>query len=227
MKKIILLIGLLSLNASLPAQDVCSISYTYEMSTPPLQTLDTNQLKQQFGELDQEALNEALTLSKEFQAFSRNLVEHLNQQILTYYYADTTVVLERKLDKESEDEYILIHPQSGRKTIYYTHKGGWVNWVTSKIFNQYTPWEVTFEIDSFLTDRKLILGYDCYKVVVLEKRKNPSEPESLTNSIHTRVYEMYVTDELSLPADIVCGAWAPKIRFSALEIKGFDLGNPS
>ena len=38
---------------------------------------------------------------------------------------------------------------------------------------------------------------------------------------------MYVTDKLSLPADIVCGAWEPKIRFSALEIKSFDPQNPN
>ena len=227
MKKTILFISLLGLSFSIPAQHVSSISYSCEMNIPPYQRPDFTLIRQRFEGVSPDDLSEALTLSKELHEFYGKLVELVNQQILTYYYADTTVILERKLDKESEDEYIVIHPQKGRKTIYYTNKDGSVNCETSKIFNRYTPWEVTFEIDTLLSDRKMILGYDCFKVIVLEKRKNLSEPVSRITPINGKRYEMYVTDKLSLPADIVCGAWEPKIRFSALEIKSFDPQNPN
>ena len=79
-----------------------------------------------------------------------------------------------------------------------------------------------FEVDTFLNNKKNILGYDCYKIEIIKARKS-ADNELITE----KKYEMYVTDELPLTANVVTGMWQLPLDICALDIKESTPDNPT
>ena len=74
----------------------------------------------------------------------------------------------------------------------------------NKILNEYPLFDKArdslYTIEEFRDDRKSILGYDCFKILVKEKEvKMDGFPLSFGDSIH----ELYVTDQINLPVQSI------------------------
>jgi hypothetical protein len=54
--------------------------------------------------------------------------------------------------------------------------------------------KVNYKIEIDKKQRKKILGYDCYKVIIVSKEEN-----KLNNDFGNSIYEMYVSDKINLP----------------------------
>jgi len=87
---------------------------------------------------------------------------------------------------------------------------------------------ITFIIDTFKNDRKLILGFDCFKISVTTKNKKHPRMDEVAS-----IFEIYVTDEIKglPPKYMYAGNFAffkilPELDFCALEITEHFLSLP-
>lgn len=140
--------------------------------------------------------------------------ETYGEQIRDYYVGDSLVRLDRNTNKMSEDEFVLIAPSAKKMTTYYVSYDDKPTYSETQLVSGFTDSTLVFEVDTFLRDKKNILGYDCYKIEIVQGRKN-ADNELITE----KKYEMYVTDELSLSANVVIGMWQLPLEVCALEIK--------
>jgi len=139
-----------------------------------------------------------------------------------YYIGDSLIRLDKNTDKMSEDELILISPLTAQMTTYYTTEEGKSTYNEAELRSPFVDSSLVYEIDTFYQDTKNILGYECYKIEVIESHNEGADHIHLIKK-----YEMYVTDELPLPAPIVIGIWRLPIGACALEIKESAPENPS
>ena len=96
--------------------------------------------------------------------------------------------------------------------VYYTDKNGIIKFSKTK-FKSSEDWILEYTISIDKTDKKIILGYDCYKVKIVENR------ESIMDGwIDGCTYECYVTDELNLPFNCTELIWERVLDKTALEI---------
>lgn len=86
----------------------------------------------------------------------------------------------------------------------------------SKFLNS-ENWNVHYEFEFDINDRKSILDYDCFKVIVKQIRFFNGETDC-------KIYELYVTDKIKIPAHIIAGWWEMVIDFCPLEITDYNLG---
>lgn len=87
----------------------------------------------------------------------------------------------------------------------------------SIIYNKYNPSgsssEYNYEVQIYKEDKKVILGFDCYKLVIRRKEKIESMP------FGADIYEMYVTDKIDLPLYALSFFGLENTKFFPLEIK--------
>lgn len=75
--------------------------------------------------------------------------------------------------------------------IHYYDKSKKLNYLTVDLFQNKEESEITITLKK--DDRKIIKGYDCFKLVLVQSRTDDDFPGNT-------IYEMYVTDKIQLPA---------------------------
>lgn len=120
------------------------------------------------------------------------MVNRSNDYTSTYYFNDT-IVRFISSDTVGDNAVYFIDPISSQWTRYYTDRNGVIKFTEIKI-NPSSDWKLSYSIEIDKSIIKNILGYECYKVVIVETRESISKgwTEGCT-------YECYVTDELNLP----------------------------
>lgn len=144
--------------------------------------------------------------------FAIQMAERFSPYISTYYFNDTLIrYSDNDIDSDSKNFY-LIDPSNSMWTRYYTDKNGIIKFSKTK-FKSSEDWKLEYTISIDKTDKKIILGYDCYKVKIVENR------ESIMDGwIDGCTYECYVTDELNLPFNCTELIWERILDKTALEI---------
>ena len=129
----------------------------------------------------------------------------------TYYFNDT-IVRYMDTDEKEDEVFYYINPIDAVWTRYFTDRKGIVKYSETKIAPS-DDWKLTYSIEVDKGDKKNILGYDCYKVIIIENRKSISKgwTEGCT-------YECYVTDELNLPFNCTELIWERVLNKTPLEI---------
>lgn len=139
--------------------------------------------------------------------------ETYGEQIRDYYVGGDFIRLDRD-NKMSEDEFVLIAPSAKKMTTYYMSYDDKPTYTEAQLVSTFVDSTLVFEVDTFLRNNKNILGYSCYKIEIIQGRKS-ADNELITE----KKYEMYVTDELPLSANVVTGMWQLPLEVCALEIK--------
>lgn len=150
----------------------------------------------------------------------KKTTETYREQIRDYYVGDSLIRMDRNTNKMSDDEFVLIAPTTKKMTTYYTSYDDKAIYTEAQLISAFIDSTMVFEVDTFLKDKKDILGYSCYKMEIIQSRKN-ADNELVTE----KKYEMYVTDELPLSANVVTGMWQLPLNVCALEIKESTPGN--
>jgi len=175
--------------------------------------------EEDFDELfDEDEMPEEEQWEKEsregFKQMMKEWVDEANQLIVNYYFNEKGMVLyEQNQNEASENEFIWIDANTRMQHRYYINEKGEKKFSRNNYFHT-TEWALTYDIKEIESDRKEIVGFDCYKIEILEDRKH------LKDGRHKQVlYEMYVTTAIDLPFYCVTGIWRPVRRVTALEIK--------
>lgn len=172
--------------------------------------VDENEIRKAFSKEDDSlSLNDSSSIKLEnmFVEFIKNKSGYNS----TYYFNDT-IVRYMDTDEKEDEVFYYINPIDASWTRYYTDRKGIIKYTETK----YAPsddWKLTYSIEVDRGDKKNILGYECYKVVIVENRKSISEgwEESCT-------YECYVTDDLNLPFNCTELIWEKVLNKTPLEI---------
>jgi len=152
----------------------------------------------------------------------KKTTETYRERILDYYVGDSLIRMDRNSNKMSDDEFVLIAPTAKKMMTYYTSYDDKPTYTEAQLFNQFVDSTLVFQVDTFLKDKKNILGYSCYKIEIIRGKKNADK-----ELIVEKKYEMYVTDELPLSANVVTGMWQLPLNICALEIRESTPENPT
>ena len=90
-----------------------------------------------------------------------------------------------------------------------------IDWYSKRINND--TWQVSYSYEIDKAERKVILGFNCFKSVVKQKRIFHEKTD-------IKIFELYVTDEILLPAHAVSMWWDSVIPYCPLEIIEYDEG---
>jgi len=222
MKKSILFI-LLAISASnLWAQkDVIHLRYTVNVKADAwgiLGSIETEEPEYEEPNLDKP--DTGTIFKTQIDKLGKAATETYGEQIRDYYVSDSLIRLDRNTNKMSDDEFVLIAPSAKKKTTYYMSYDDKPTYSETQLVSGFVDSTLVFEVDTFLRDKKNILGYSCYKIEIIQGRKN-ADNELITE----KKYEMYVTDDLPLSANVVTGMWQLPLEVCALEIKESTPGN--
>jgi len=216
MKKLTFFILLLGFGGNIWAQkDVVHLRYTINVKADGwgiLGSIETEEPEHEEPNLDKP---DAGTIFKtQIDKLGKSATETYGEQIRDYYVGDDLIRFDRNTNKMSEDEFVLIAPSAKKKTTYYMSYDEKPTYAETQLVSGFTDSTLVFEVDTFLRDKKDILGYSCYKIEIIQGREN-TDNELITE----KKYEMYVTDELPLSANVVTGMWQLPLEVCALEIK--------
>ncbi len=222
MKKSILFILLAVFTSDLWAQkNVTHLRYTVNVKADGwgiLGAIETEEPEHEEPNLDKP---DAGTIFKtQIDKLGKAATETYGEQIRDYYVSDSLIRLDRNTNKMSEDEFVLIAPSTKKMTTYYISYEDKPTYSETQLVSGFVDSTLVFEVDTFLRDKKNILGYSCYKIEIIQGRKN-TDNELITE----KKYEMYVTDDLPLSANVVTGMWQLPLDVCALEIKESTPGN--
>ncbi len=215
-KKLTFFILLLVFGGNVWAQkNVIHLRYTVNVKADGwgiLGSIETEEPQREEPNLDKP---DAGTIFKtQIDKLGKNATEAYGEQIRDYYVGGDFIRLDRNTNKMSEDEFVLITPSAKKMTTYYMSYDDKPTYTEAQLVSGFTDSTLVFEVDTFLRDKKNILGYSCYKIEIIQGRKN-ADNELITE----KKYEMYVTDELPLSANVVTGMWQLPLDVCALEIK--------
>lgn len=104
------------------------------------------------------------------------------------------------------DYTMILKSNSG--IIHYYNKSKQFNYRNYDLFEN--RMEYKFEMNINRNDRKIILGYDCYKLILVRRDNDIS--------MGNTTYEMYVTDKIDLPAHSVAFGIDLQPGLSPLEV---------
>ncbi len=155
--------------------------------------------------------------------FWKERIEKENRQIFTYTFDGARIKCERDLYNYPED-YMLIVPQSGVMLQFYKdEKHNDEKLAEHNLHHDpaSSGWEIEYKIEAFESEKKMILGYECYKILIEQTRRNEEE-----NWLYRNRYELFVTDKINLPARLVIPLWEPVTDLCALQIKDIDMRKP-
>lgn len=204
MKQILAFIALALFTLSGYAQNLTSITYQNIYTIMPEQH---TMLPDTAGQME-----------KEWMAFLRKKLPEENES-LTYTFNDSIIRYERQLNKISEDEFILIEPDSGIMLLYYTDKKGRKR-VNKLPMHAISEWQVQYTLDTFLSERRNILGYDCFKMLIKQEIIGTGQYREVN------IFELFVTDQLKLPARLTIPLRRPVLQLCALEVKSYNPKRP-
>lgn len=163
---------------------------------------------------------EAERFAGEWSGFWKKRIEKENRQSFTYTVNKSSIKYERNQNQLPE-EFIRLIPESGIMQHFY--KDAKTNEAKINKFNLHhnpdsSDWKIDYKIDEFKSEKKTILGYECYKMNIEETRKNEKENWEIVYK-----YELFVTDQIKLPARLVIHLWEPVTELCALEIRTINM----
>lgn len=164
---------------------------------------------------------ESEKFDKEFKELWKERLEKEKAQIFTYTFNDKIIRYERNMH-QSENEFIILDPKTAVMSRFYTDKENKPKVSKMSYHSDSNDWKINYKIDSFESETKIILGYECYKMIVEQERINEKENWNIKN-----IYEIFVTEELNLPVRLVIPLWRPVLDLCALEIKTTNLETPN
>jgi len=215
-KKLTLLFFFIVFGGNLWAQkDVIHLRYTVNVKADAwgiLGSIETEEPEREEPNLDKP--DTGAIFKTQVDKLGKAASKTYGEQVRDYYVGDSLIRLDRNTNKMSEDEFVLIAPSAKKMTTYYMSYDDKPIYTEAQMFSAFVDSTLVFEVDTFLRDKKNILGYSCYKIEIIQGRKN-ADNELITE----KKYEMYVTDELSLSANVVTGMWQLPLEVCALEIK--------
>lgn len=139
-----------------------------------------------------------------------------------YYVGESLIRLDRNTNKMSDDEFVLIAPAERKMKTYYTAFDDKPTFTEKQLASAGVDSTMVYEVDTLLKDTKNILGYQCHKIIITEIHRAGADHEHIVKK-----YEMYVTDELPLSANVVMGMWQVPVDICALEIRESHPDTPS
>lgn len=167
-------------------------------------------------ELTDEEIEEVKELNKTLHQLIDQQEKRANTQIHKYTIGPDNIRYERPHEKPMllfTDEFILIEPNERIMNHYFISKKkgpGLQKFPLDR--SAFRPLEVNYEINSVPSDRKNILGYDCYKMIITE---TISDREFGVECLR---YDLYVTEAIDFPFHLMNSILKPMINKCALEI---------
>lgn len=162
--------------------------------------------------------------AKKWSILWKKILEEEKLETFTYTFNNAAIKYERNRHQEP-DEYIRIIPESGVIQHFYKDKKTNEAKITELCLHHNpdsSDWKIKYEIEEFKSEKKMILGYECFKMNIVQTRINEKENWEYINK-----YELFVTDKINLPARLVIFLWEPVTELCALEIKAMDMRVPN
>lgn len=162
-----------------------------------------------------EDLWEDFTKEQLHKLFSKSI--ETDNTTFKYYFNHETI----RIINANSDNMLFLYDfqQLIGKSFYMNDQGQMkyssIDWNSKRINND--TWKVSYSYEIDKTDRKMILGFDCFKSIVKQKRIFHEETD-------IKIFELYVTDEIILPAHAILMWWDLVIPYCALEIIEYDEG---
>ena len=182
-----------------------------------LGTFNTDLLFEELETKKEEAADDELIAADSLKAF---LMQQLKPMEMTYTLTDSGIIMQQKGDPALSKTIYTYRPDSLDYKITEVDAHGVAKSTTliNKDYRKGPTWEVVYVVERKPDDRKQILGYDCYKIILTEKRVVLSSQE-----IISRKMEMYVTDKIKLPGYIIAGLYDNVIKECPLELVEIDV----
>lgn len=160
---------------------------------------------------------EEIALKKQMQAMFMQKLGEQQGDIKEYYFKENLARLVRPgNDKPNVQRFYEIDKL---RFINFRKKEDVITSDTVIMDYRVNPaWQVEYSIETYNDDRKMILGFDCYKVILSEYRK-------IEDREYRTRYEMYVTPEIAFPPQAIGGLYDAVLKECALEIKVISLEN--
>lgn len=166
---------------------------------------------------DEELSNEEREMEAGLKKMIQEKIQDGAREAYEYYFEDNLVRIIRP--GTSKPSVLHFHKLKEMEELVFSTNVEPVKVDTIRMNFRVNPeWHVEYTIDTFLDDRKNILGFDCHKVVLQEYR-NVSGREYRTR------YEMYVTPAINFPSHVVAGLYDQVQNDCALEVRVTDLRN--
>lgn len=151
-------------------------------------------------------------------------IEKDNMECFIYTVNKSSIKYERN-QYQLPEEFIRIIPKSGIMQHFYKDEKTHEAKITT--FNLHhnpdsSDWQIDYKIEEIKSEKKTILGYECYKMNIEQKRTNVKNDWEIVE-----IFELFVTDKINLPARLVIHLWEPVTELCALEIKRINIHNPN
>lgn len=105
-----------------------------------------------------------------------------------------TIVRYKKINDEISGGFVLIIPKTGE----IFHRSSDSSFLRPPDTKLETNYQRELKLTEDKSDTKTILGYNCYKIMVIEKTEKENSP--LPMDLGDIIYEMYVSESISIPA---------------------------
>jgi hypothetical protein len=165
---------------------------------------------------EEEAQDSEAVIPASFIESHQKEIEKSQQLVVHYTFDGEGILMDRNLNKRSDDEWIWIDPQTSIMKHFYMDLRGQAMWNEFHLHRDPPGWELEHYLDFKRSERTEILGYDCFKLMLTEVRTDKT-----TGASTKYAYELLVTDALHLPLSLVIPLAAPVTDLCALAIKTF------
>lgn len=197
-------------------QNITRITYHNQLHLAP------QDIQALWAEEEEEAQdNEAIAPASFIESYQKE-IEKAQQLVVRYTFDGQGILMDRNLNKRSDDEWIWIDPQTSAMKHFYMDPHGRAMWNEFHLHRDPPGWELEHYLDFNPSERKEILGYDCFKLMLTEVRT-----DKIAGTSTTKTYELFVTDALELPLSLVIPLAAPVTDLCALAIKTFRSKMPN
>lgn len=134
------------------------------------------------------------------------------------YYFNQQII--RIINAHSDNTFFLYDYQALLAQSFWKDNQGQmqfqsIDWHSQRINSE--TWHVSYSHTIDVSDRKIILGFDCFKAIVKQTRVFHNETD-------VKIFELYVTDEILLPAHAVAMWWNFVIPYCPIEIIEYEEG---
>jgi hypothetical protein len=155
---------------------------------------------------------DSVTLDQTTQDYIEHFASLATHRSKCVYYRGDSILIHEKVEDELTNAYMIIPSEN----LLVSRSADEQRLIEQPYFLERDPDRgfSDYEVTTDRTDSKLIEGFLCYRVEVLERFHHPDQPEPAEKK-----YILYVTDDINLPGGFILGVNMSRIIGCPLEIQ--------
>jgi hypothetical protein len=137
------------------------------------------------------------------------MMDERKPEDFSYSLRDTVLIMKRSSAPNTTYEYI---PNTLRYRVRSSDKGRSVTEWFDLDHKKNPDWKVSYDVLPFPDSVRTIKGYRCHKIRI-------SETKTVKGETDLRILELWVTDQINLPAYVVAGLYEKVVSECPLEVR--------